>query len=77
VSFCAFFIAASSLKQSEIGFKDILLFYARVISKSPLSHHPNAILMVDSKVIGNLNDLIIPKFEISGIGLTKLHPVAL
>jgi hypothetical protein len=28
--------------------------------------------MVDSKVIGNLNDLIIPKFEISGIGLTKL-----
>jgi hypothetical protein len=33
--------------------------------------------MVDSKVIGNLNDLIIPKFEISGIGLTKLHPVAL
>jgi hypothetical protein len=62
----------ASLKQSAIGFKDILLFMPELSSKKPFNNHPNAILIVDSKVIGNLNDLIIPKFEISGIGLTKI-----
>ncbi|MFT6743415.1 MAG: hypothetical protein ACJAVF_004940, partial [Paraglaciecola sp.] len=62
----------ASLKQSEIGFRDILLFMPELSNKKPFANNPNAILLVNSKVIGKLNDLIIPKFEISGIGQTKI-----
>jgi hypothetical protein len=62
----------ASLKESKIGFRDVLLFMPELSSKKPFSNHPNGILLVDSKVIGKLNDLIIPKFEISGIGKTRI-----
>jgi hypothetical protein len=62
----------ASLKQSKIGFKDILLFIPEVSNQKPFSNHPNAILLVNSKVNGKLNDLIISEFEISGIGQTKI-----
>ncbi|MFT5964545.1 MAG: hypothetical protein ACI9L6_001288 [Flavobacterium sp.] len=62
----------ASLKQSKIGFKDVLLFMPELSSKKTFSNHPNGVLLVDSKLIGKLNDLIIPKFEISGIGKTRI-----
>jgi hypothetical protein len=62
----------ASLKQSEIGFKDILLFMPELSTKKPFINNPNAIILINSKVIGKLNDLIISKFEISGIGQTKI-----
>lgn len=62
----------ASLKKSKIGFKDILLFMPALSNKKPFTNNPNAILLVNSKVSGKLNDLIIPKFEISGIGQTKI-----
>lgn len=62
----------ASLKKSEIGFEDILLFMPELSNKKPFSSNPNAVLLLNTKVIGKLNDLKIPKFEISGIGQTKI-----
>lgn len=62
----------ASLKKSKIGFRDILLFMPDLSNKKPFSTNPDAVLLLNSKVIGKLNDLKIPKFEISGIGQTKI-----
>jgi hypothetical protein len=62
----------ASLKKSEIGFEDVLLFMPELSNKKPFSSNPNAVLLLNSKVTGKLNDLKIPKFEISGIGQTKI-----
>jgi hypothetical protein len=62
----------TSLKQSQIGFKDILLFMPQLSNKKPFTSNTNAILMVNSKIYGTLNDLTIPKFEVSGISQTKM-----
>jgi hypothetical protein len=62
----------ASLKQSQIGFKDILLFMPQLSNKKPFTNNPNAILELNSKIYGTLNDLTIPKFEISGMNRTKI-----
>ncbi|WP_125722505.1 translocation/assembly module TamB domain-containing protein [Flavobacterium ustbae] len=62
----------ANLKQSKIGFKDILLFVPNLQQTNPFKSNPNAILYVDSRVSGKVNDLNISKFEMSGIGSTKV-----
>ncbi|MGO4819144.1 translocation/assembly module TamB domain-containing protein [Flavobacterium sp. W22_SRS_FP1] len=62
----------ASLQQSEIGFKDILLFMPQLSNKKPFTSNPNAILKINSKIYGTLNDLTIPKFEVSGMDRTKI-----
>lgn len=62
----------SNLKQSKIGFKDILLFVPDLQKTNPFKSNPNAILYVDSRVSGKVKDLTISKFEMSGIGTTKV-----
>jgi len=62
----------ANLKQSKIGFKDILLFVPDLQKTNPFKSNPNAILYVDSRVSGKVNDLTISKFEMSGIGMTKV-----
>jgi len=62
----------ANLKKSKIGFKDILLFAPDLQKTNPFESNPNAILYVDSKVSGKVKDLDISKFEMSGIGTTKV-----
>ncbi|HEU0125139.1 MAG TPA: translocation/assembly module TamB, partial [Flavobacterium sp.] len=62
----------ANLKQSKIGFKDILLFVPDLQKTNPFKSNPNAILYVDSRVSGKVKDLNISKFEMSGIGATKV-----
>ncbi|MHC0446171.1 translocation/assembly module TamB domain-containing protein [Flavobacterium sp. 3-218] len=62
----------ANLKQSKIGFKDILLFVPDLQKQNPFKSNPNAILYVDSRVSGKVNNLDISKFEMSGIGTTKV-----
>ncbi|GAA6770359.1 hypothetical protein AAGS39_11010 [Flavobacterium sp. CGRL2] len=62
----------ANLKQSKIGFKDILLFVPDLQKTNPFKSNANAILYVDSRVNGKVKDLNISKFEMSGIGSTKV-----
>lgn len=62
----------ASLKNSRIGFKDILLFAPDLEKNNPFQDNPNAILFLNGGVIGKLNNLAIPNLEISGIGTTRL-----
>jgi len=62
----------ANLKQSKIGFKDILLFVPDLQKTNPFKSNPNAILYVDSRINGKVKDLNISKFEMSGIGSTKV-----
>lgn len=62
----------ATLKKSNVGFKDILLFVPSLANTVPFKDNPNAILNVDSKVYGKLSAVTIPSLEISGIGNTKI-----
>lgn len=62
----------ANLKDSKIGFKDILLFAPDLQKTNPFISNPNAVLYINSRVSGKVKDLNIPKFEMSGIGTTKV-----
>lgn len=63
----------ANLKNSKIGFKDILLFVPTLEKTSPFDTNPNAILSVNTIVSGKLKNISIPNLEISGIGSTKIN----
>ncbi|WP_163400699.1 translocation/assembly module TamB domain-containing protein [Flavobacterium fluviatile] len=62
----------ANLNQSKIGFKDILLFAPDLQKQNPFKSNPNAILYLNTRVRGKIKDLDIPKFEMSGIGTTRV-----
>ncbi|MCD0470688.1 translocation/assembly module TamB [Flavobacterium sp. JAS] len=62
----------ANLKQSKIGFKDILLFAPDLQKTNPFKSNPNAILYLKTRLSGKVKDLNIPQFEMSGIGTTKV-----
>jgi len=61
---------AASLQNSQIGFKDILLFVPNLEKQNPFKSNPNAILYINSEISGKVSDIYFPKLEISGIGST-------
>lgn len=63
----------ANLKNSKIGFKDILLFAPTLANTSPFDTNPNAILSVNSIISGKLNNISFPNLEVSGIGSTKIN----
>lgn len=63
----------ANLKNSKIGFKDILLFAPTLENTSPFDTNPNAILSVNSIISGKLNNISFPNLEVSGIGSTKIN----
>ncbi|MBZ4041334.1 translocation/assembly module TamB domain-containing protein [Flavobacterium hibisci] len=62
----------ANLSQSKIGFKDILLFVPDLQKQNPFKSNPNAILYLNTHINGKIKDLNIPKFEMSGIGTTRV-----
>lgn len=63
----------ANLKNSQVGFKDILLFAPTLANTSPFDTNPNAILSVNSVISGKLNNISFPNLEVSGIGSTKIN----
>jgi len=62
----------ANLKDSKVGFKDILLFAPDLQKNNPFKSNPNAILYLNTRLSGKVKDLTIPQFEMSGIGTTKV-----
>ncbi|MGO4770763.1 translocation/assembly module TamB domain-containing protein [Flavobacterium sp. W22_SRS_FK3] len=62
----------ANLKDSKVGFKDVLLFAPDLQKTNPFKDNPNAILYVNTRVNGKIEELTIPQFEMSGIGTTKI-----
>lgn len=63
----------ANLKNSKIGFKDILLFAPTLANTSPFNTNPNAIVSINSVISGKLNNISFPNLEVSGIGSTKIN----
>lgn len=62
----------ANINGSKLGFKDILLLIPTLSTTAPFNTMPNAVMNINSKVIGKVGDLRIPKLEISGIGNTRI-----
>ncbi|HEX7367772.1 MAG TPA: translocation/assembly module TamB domain-containing protein [Pelobium sp.] len=62
----------ANITGSKLGFKDILLLVPSLSGTAPFNTMPNAVMSINSKVLGKIQDLRIPKLEISGIGSTKI-----
>lgn len=62
----------ASLSKSKIGFKDILIFAPMLYKTNPFKNNPNAIVYINSRINGKLNNIKFPILELSGIGNTRL-----
>jgi hypothetical protein len=61
----------ASVKNSTIGFKDILYFVPSLAKTNPFKSNPTAIVKINTAISGKIKDLKIPILEVSGIGSTK------
>ncbi|CAM3228998.1 translocation/assembly module TamB domain-containing protein [Kaistella daneshvariae] len=57
----------ADIKDSKIGFSDILLFSADLRTTIPFNKYPNAIINLNTRLKGTINDLAIQNLELSGI----------
>lgn len=62
----------ANLNQSKLGFKDILLFVPDLQKQEIFRKNPNAVLLLNARLNGKVNDLTIDQFDMSGLGATKL-----
>ena len=62
----------ANISNSRIGFKDILTFVPTLESTNPFKSNPNAVMLINSRVSGKINDIRFPAFDISGIGTTSI-----
>jgi hypothetical protein len=62
----------ADIKDSRVGFKDVLLFVPSLADTAPFKGNPNGVLNIDSSVKGKVSDIRIANLEISGIGATKI-----
>jgi hypothetical protein len=58
---------------SRVGFKDILILVPNLADTNPFKSNPNAIMNIDSRITGKVNNIQIPKLQISGIGSTVVN----
>lgn len=65
-------IVNANLKNSKVGFKDVLLFVPTLSDTNPFQSNPTAVMNVNTKINGKLKNISIPNLEISGIGTTKI-----
>ena len=62
----------ANLKDSKVGFKDVLLFAPDLQKTNPFKDNPNAVLYLNTRLNGKIKNLNIPLFEMSGIGNTRV-----
>lgn len=58
---------SANIKDSKIGFSDILNLVPTLRNTAPFSTYPNAILNVNANVKGIVNDLLIQDLKVSGL----------
>jgi hypothetical protein len=58
---------SAHIKDSKIGFSDILNLVPTLKNTVPFNKYPNAILNVNANVKGNVNDLLIDNLKVSGL----------
>lgn len=58
---------SANIKNSKVGFADILNLVPDLRNTAPFNRYPNAILNVNANVKGNVNDLLINNLKVSGI----------
>lgn len=63
---------SANIRNSKVGFSDILMLVPSLRSTVPFNKYPNAILNVNTRLKGTLNDLLIQNLEISGIDRLKI-----
>ncbi|TRW24270.1 translocation/assembly module TamB [Flavobacterium zepuense] len=62
----------ASLDNSQIGFKDVLLFVPTLADTNPFKGNPNGSLFINGDVKGRVSDIQINNLEVRGIGTTVL-----
>ena len=62
----------ANLENSSIGFRDVLLLAPNLKETPPFKSYPNAVLEINGKATGKIDNLEIPNLEVSGIGNTSL-----
>lgn len=58
---------SADIKDSKIGFSDILNLVPTLRNTAPFNKYPNAVLNVNANVKGNVNDLLINNLKVSGL----------
>lgn len=58
---------SANIRDSKVGFADILNLVPTLRTTIPFNKYPNAILAVNANVKGNVNDLLIQNFKLSGL----------
>lgn len=58
---------SANIKDSKVGFADILNLAPNLRNTAPFNRYPDAILNVNANVKGNVNDLLINNLKVSGI----------
>jgi TamB, inner membrane protein subunit of TAM complex len=62
----------ADLDGSHLGLKDVLLTMPAMASMEPFKSHPNSVFLINGRVIGKVNDLSVPSFELSGLSDTHI-----
>lgn len=62
----------ANLKNSRVGFADVLNFMPSLRNTSPFNTYPNAIVNVDARLQGTMSNMLIKTLQISGLGDLKL-----
>ncbi len=63
----------ANLKNSRLAFKDFLIFVPQLALTEPFKNNTNAVVNIDGRVNGKLENLFIPELEITGFRSTSLR----
>jgi len=66
----------ANLNGSKLGLKDVLLLMPTMRSMEPFKSSPNAVIRIDGRMVGRVDNLNIPELEISGFGSTRIKASA-
>lgn len=64
---------SANIRKSKIGFADILMLAPNLRNTAPFNKYPNAILDLDTKLSGTVNDLLIDHLNFSGLDKTIVN----
>lgn len=63
---------SASIRDSKVGFSDILNLVPMLRNTVPFNKYPNAVLLINANAKGSVNDLMIQNFKLSGIDQLKV-----
>jgi len=63
---------STSIRDSKVGFSDILNLVPTLRNTVPFNKYPNAVLLVNANAKGSVNDLVIQNLKLSGIDQLKV-----